>query len=112
MQRPFNDTFRDIEHGHLMDELTDLQQQLVTAVSNTNKPGKITIELNYKPEGQGQLTIKATVKSKIPEPARGSSLFFMTPEGNLLREDPRQTKLPLRSVEDSKPAPTELRQAQ
>lgn len=111
MKRPFIDTFRDLEHGHLLEELSDVQQQVVNAVSATNKPGKIVIELNYKPEGSGQLTVKATIKPKVPELARGSSLFFMSPEGNLLREDPRQAKLPLRSVDGDKPAAENLRQA-
>lgn len=97
--RPFIDTLREVEFGHLLDELSDAQKEVVDAVSSTNKAGTITITLSYKPEGSGQLTIKADIKKKVPTLARGTSLFFMTPEGNLQREDPRQQKLPLKSVD-------------
>lgn len=57
----------------------------------------------YKPDGNGQMTIKADVKTKEPALSRGTSLFFLTPEGNLTRRDPRQQDLPLRTVNDDKP---------
>lgn len=107
-KRPFIDTLRDVEAGGLLDELTDTQHSLVDAIRATGKAGELTIKLTYKPEGAGQMTIKADVKSKEPVLARGTSLFFLTPEGNLSRRDPRQQELSLRTV-DSEPAP-ELRQ--
>lgn len=105
--KPFDETLKDIEFGHLSRELAEIQQEVVKAVSETNKAGEITIKLTFKPEGSGQLTIKADVKKKIPQLPRGTSLFFMTPEGNIQREDPRQQKLPLKSVEQ--PAPGNLK---
>ncbi len=109
MKRPFLDTLRDVESGGLLDELTDAQHSLIDAIRLTNKVGELTIKLTYKPEGAGQMTIKADVKTKEPVLARGTSLFFLTPEGNLSRRDPRQQELSLRTV-DTDPEP-ELRQA-
>ncbi|MGQ9945976.1 hypothetical protein [Pseudomonas aeruginosa] len=109
MKRPFLDTLRDVESGGLLDELTDAQHSLIDVIRLTNKAGELTIKLTYKPEGAGQMTIKADVKTKEPVLARGTSLFFLTPEGNLSRRDPRQQELSLRTV-DTDPAP-ELRQA-
>ncbi|MFD1699903.1 hypothetical protein ACFSB1_11245 [Halopseudomonas phragmitis] len=87
--RPFIDTLRDLEGGHLLDELTGVQHGLVDSIRHTNKPGELTIKLTYKPDGSGQMTVKADVKCKEPTLQRGTSLFFMTPEGNLTRKDPR-----------------------
>lgn len=98
--RPFIDTLRDLESGHLLDELTSMQHDLLDAIRLTNKQGELTIKLTYKPDGAGQMTVKADIKAKEPALARGTSLFFMTPEGNLTRKDPRQPDLPLRSVEE------------
>jgi hypothetical protein len=98
--RPFIDTLRDLEAGHLLDELSEHQHSLVDAIRLTGKAGELTIKLSYKPDGAGQMTIKADVKTKEPALARGTSLFFLTPEGNLTRKDPRQTEMPLRSVPD------------
>ncbi len=103
--RPFVDTLRDVEFGGLLDELGDVQREVVAAVSETGKAGKIIIELDYKPEGNGQLAIKASVKKKVPTFPRGTSIFFITPERNLTRQDPRQQTLPLRTVEQETKTP-------
>ena len=97
-KRPFIDTMRDLEYGHLLDELTETQNEMIAAVQHSNKTGKITIELEYKPEGDGQMIIKTQVKKKMPQLPRGSSVFFVTPERNLTRMDPRQQQLELKSV--------------
>lgn len=102
--RPFMDTFREIESGALLDELTEAQHSLVDAVRLTGKGGELNIKLAYKPDGAGQIVIKADVKAKEPVLSRGTSLLFLTPEGNLSRRDPRQQEMPLRSVEDDTPA--------
>lgn len=107
--RPFIDTLRDIEAGGLLDELSETQHSLIDAIRQTGKGGELNIKLIYKPDGSGQMTIKADVKAKEPILARGTSLFFLTPEGNLTRRDPRQQDLALRSVEDDT-APGALRQ--
>ncbi|MFI8372657.1 hypothetical protein ACIGCH_00935 [Pseudomonas helleri] len=101
--RPFIDTLRDIEAGGLLDELSETQHSLIDAIRLTGKGGVLTIKLAYKPDGNGQMTIKADVKAKEPALSRGTSLFFLTPEGNLTRRDPRQQDLPLRTVNDDKP---------
>ena len=101
--RPFIDTLRDIEAGGLLDELSETQHNLIDAIRLTGKGGELTIKLAYKPDGSGQMTIKADVKAKEPALSRGTSLFFLTPEGNLTRRDPRQQDLPLRTVNDDKP---------
>lgn len=106
--RPFIDTMRDIEAGGLLDELTETQHSLIDAIRMTGKGGELTIKLTYKPDGGGQMTVKADVKSKEPALARGTSLFFLTPEGNITRRDPRQQEIPLRSVGED-PA-SEMRQ--
>ena len=107
--RPFIDTLRDIEAGGLLDELSETQHSLIDAIRLTGKGGELTIKLAYKPDGNGQMTIKADIKAKEPALSRGTSLFFLTPEGNLTRRDPRQQDLPLRTANDDKPE--ELRQA-
>lgn len=100
--RPFIDTLRDIEAGGLLDELSETQHSLIDAIRLTGKGGELTIKLAYKPDGNGQMTIKADVKAKEPALSRGTSLFFLTPEGNLTRRDPRQLDLALRTVGEEK----------
>ena len=98
--RPFIDTLRTVEYGHLLDELTEVQHEVVEAVNKTGKQGQITIVLKYKQETEGQIRIEADIKDKVPQQARGGTLFFLTPEGNLDQNDPRQSNLPLRNVNE------------
>lgn len=99
--RPFVDTLRDIEFGTLLEQLAEEQKDVVDAVMETGKKGEITVKLTYTPEGQGQITIAADLKAKKPQLPRGKSLFFVTPERNLSRQDPRQQELEgLRSVKE------------
>jgi hypothetical protein len=107
--RPFIDTLRDVESGVLLDELTDVQREMLDACEKTNKSGEITITLKFKPEAAGQVSVKAEIKSKPPKLARGTTLFFKTPDGNLDRRDPRQQTLDLKSVDTA--APVALREA-
>ncbi len=101
--RPCIDTFRQIEGGILLEELADKQSEVLKAVQHTNKKGMLTITLSYTPEGQGQVSIEADIKTKAPKMSRGRSLFFVTPDANLERNDPRQAELELRSVDDERP---------
>ncbi|HVE20629.1 MAG TPA: hypothetical protein VNC39_01520 [Acidocella sp.] len=38
------------------------------------------------------------LKTKLPKPKIGGSIFFASPENNLIREDPKQHKLPLSEI--------------
>lgn len=106
--RPFIDTLRQIQGGFLLEELAETQRELVQAIQHTNKRGTLTLTLTYTPEGQGQLSIEAAVKTKAPTLARGRSLFFVTPDANLDRNDPRQQSLDMRVVEDGAPTPLKI----
>lgn len=102
--RPFIDTLRHIEGGVLLEELAEAQRDIIQAIGHTNKKGELTIKFTYTPEGHGQVSIEADIKLKAPQLARGRSLFFITPEANLERNDPRQTELELRTVNDERPS--------
>lgn len=100
--RPFIDTLREVEYGHLLDQLSAEQKKLIDAVMETGKKGKLTITLSYIPEGDGQVTIAADEpKLSIPQMPRGKTLFFVTPERNLTQSHPRQIEMEgLRQVKD------------
>lgn len=101
MQQPFTETLRQIQRGTLLTELEDELAAVVNAVSESGKAGKLTLEITVKPASKGdtrQLLVDAAVKTKTPKPDAGSTIFFATEGGDLLREDPRQFKMDLREV--------------
>lgn len=92
--RQFTDVIRDMRFGEMLDELDCDLNQLVTAVESTGKSGTLTITMTLKPSSSGAIEVTDAVKVKLPKLAKGSSLFFATPEGNLVRNNPRQDELP------------------
>lgn len=92
--RPFTDVLRDMRFGETLDELTAEFNQLVAAVDNTGKAGSITLTIKLKPSTAGAIEVTDDIKAKVPQLSKGSSLFFPTVEGNLVRNDPRQSEIP------------------
>ena len=105
MGKPINENIRDVrienEDGDLIPVLDYAGAEfaaLIKAVVSTGKAGAITMKIDVKPSTAGALAVKATVAAKIPKGLPPESLLWPTPEGNLLAEDPRQTRLDLKPV--------------
>ena len=105
MGKPINENIRDVrienEDGDLIPVLDHAGTEfaaLIKSVVATGKAGAITLKIDVKPSTAGALAVKATVSTKIPKGLPPESLLWPTPDGNLLAEDPRQTKLDLKPV--------------
>lgn len=97
--RPFHDLLREHRNGLTHDELSDALNELVTAVTEEKRAGSLTFSVNVKPYGKdGALEVSVDVKVKPPKKTPGSSIFYVSPDNNLVRDDPRQTKMELRDV--------------
>lgn len=75
-------------------------QQVIDAIIATNKKGSITIKLEISPsgwkEGTGranQVDIDPDITSKVPRHDQGKSIFFVTEDNKLTRDDPEQEAL-------------------
>lgn len=96
----FADVLGSIEGGILFNQLNEQLQDLVVAVTDHRKSGEITVTLKVTPNGERAVSVTGTIKSKVPEAAKGVTIFYADGGGNLLRRDPRQPDLPLREVEE------------
>ena len=97
--RPFMDFLREHRNGLTHDELSDRLQELVAAVTEEGRAGKLTLTVTIKPMGKSDgLEVAAEVKSAPPKQTPGVSIFFASPENNLVRQDPRQQTMELREV--------------
>lgn len=98
--RPFGDFIQELNHGGSHSELSAALNELVTAVSDLGKGGTLTYTIKVAPAGraEGMVTVTDDVKLKLPVGARPDSVFFITPDGNLMRDNPAQPRLPLREV--------------
>lgn len=91
-------------------ELSDELAEVVAAVRRTNKQGTLTLTLKIKPEGDGIYGIEEEIKSKAPQLPRGKSIFWGTPEDNLVTSDPKQGALDLKTVSTNEEKPAPLKQ--
>ena len=110
MSKPLDENIQHVrienEQGDLlpiMDAAGAKFSELVNAVAANNKAGTLTLKIAVKPSTAGALAVKAEVSITKPKGLPPESLLWATPEGNLMAEDPRQTKLELR---DATPAPS------
>ena len=105
MTKPLNENIREVriedENGDLMPVLDVAGAklgELIAAIVATNKAGSLTMKIDIKPSTAGALAVKASVAIKKPKGLPPESLLWATPEGNLMADDPRQTKLELKPV--------------
>lgn len=99
--KPFTETLREIQRGSLLDELEEALVDTVRAVRETGKGGALKLEIKIKPASKGdnnQLFVDAKVTTSEPKADRPTTLFFATDANELLRKDPRQHELELRSI--------------
>lgn len=88
MSRSIVDILREVDRGRVVDSFSDTMAELVQAVRETGKQGKITLSLTVKPEGEA-FTVSADVKATMPPPKRNPSIFFARDDGSLTREHPQ-----------------------
>ena len=97
--RPFMDILRELRGGNVHDQLSDELQALVAAVTQEGKAGTLTLKLTVKPRGKGDgLDVATEITMKPPKETPGVSIFYPTPDNNLVRVDPRQASMELHEV--------------
>lgn len=105
MSKPLNENLTAVRvetaEGDLlpiMDVAGDKFSELINAVAAHNKAGTLTLKIAIKPSTAGAMAVKAEVNITKPKGLPAESLLWATPDGNLIPEDPRQTKLDLKAV--------------
>lgn len=98
--RPFADILRDLGRGAVVDDAAIQLQALVTAVQTHGKKGSLTLKVEVAPM-KGDLAamfVAARVDMRPPSGEPVAAVFFADDDGNLVRDDPKQMKLPLRDA--------------
>jgi hypothetical protein len=97
--RDLNTLVGMIDRGLLIREgnekLADVLETLTALSAEQPKKkvkGKVTLEVDIEVVN-GVATISARVKAKKPEPERGTSLFWLTSDGQLTTEHPQQISM-------------------
>ncbi len=109
---PFSQNLSYLEKGCLDAELTEQLAEVIQGVRETGKQGTITLQLKVSlmKGSEDTVTIQSTVNNKVPQLDRAQTIMWSTHDGDLIRNDPHQQSLDLKTVETST-TPTSLKQA-
>ncbi len=94
--RLFTDYLRELDKGRVIEELSTGMQELISCIMETGKRGSLTLKIDIAPSSKidtETVAVVASLKITSPEPDRHSTLYYITPENNLSRRDPRQMDL-------------------
>lgn len=93
--RPFTDVLRDIRKGRVVEAASEQLAEVVRGVLDTNKGGEFTLKMTVKPQGKGDNAVILSVKmaAKVPQADLPDALFFADLDGDLLRDDPTQSRM-------------------
>jgi len=97
MSRPISETLHHIGGGAFVDQASNKLNDLVNAVGDTGKSGKLILEITVKKATRGgamHITGRSTLKAPVTDTME--AMLFATPEGNLVADDPQQKKLDLK----------------
>jgi hypothetical protein len=86
--------------GEALSDLAEAMREVTEAAQLTGKGAVLTLKIKVKPASKGgAMVVVDEIKMTLPKAEAEGSIFFADEAGNLLREDPNQKTLPLRSIE-------------
>ncbi len=98
----FPETILQLNNGATVAELGGALEKVLAAVRETGKSASVTFTINVRPASKGitsVVMVESQIKTKLPEADRGMTVFYLTEDNRLVRNDPRQQMLPLRVVD-------------
>lgn len=93
----FSAWLEELGHGATNARAGKLLREIVGACETTGKTGKLVLTLTVGAVG-GLAEVRPTLKITKPDPALPGGSYFATEHGDLVTEDPRQGKLPLKAI--------------
>lgn len=100
--------------GQVLSDLSAAMREATEAAQLQGRKAVIILKINIEPAAKsaGAVVVTDDVTLKLPVPEKRGSFFFADEAGNLLRDDPRQKELPLKTIAGGKDAEVvELRTA-
>ena len=109
----FLNLLQNHRRGQVLNDIGQAMRSVVDAALLTGKPGGVTIRILIAPTNSGAVEIQDDIKTTMPKARKTSTLFFLDEAGVMVRNDPNQLEIPLRSVEGGKTVDVEtLRKVQ
>ena len=88
----------DLNDGAIASDLDRQLREVVMKARETGKSGSITLTLTVEPRGADSVIVVAKTATKMPKIEEPKSIFFVNDDGELVREHPKQSTLPFKTV--------------
>lgn len=96
----FADWLKEFGHGATNRQLGELLRETVAACRETGKKGSVTLRLAIDVGGADKIAaVAAECTAKRPHSSLPGGSYYVTEDGALVEEDPRQQKFPARVLE-------------
>lgn len=93
----FSDWLKEHGHGDTNKVLTTKLKELLVACESVKGKGTINLTIEVGAD-RGMAEVSTKIKVTTPMPSLHSGSYFVTVDGELRTEDPKQTELPLKSL--------------
>lgn len=95
MAKPLMEVLGQIRGGAAVNDAAKDFVELCQRVRATGKKGSLTLKITVEPEKNDAdvFTVTPEVSVVLPKVPRAKGLFYMTTDAQLVREDPKQTKM-------------------
>ena len=109
----FLSVLQNHRRGGTLTDLAEAMREVTEAALATGKAGAVILKFKVRAAAKsGALVVEDEIKTTLPKTEAEGSIFFADDRGNLLREDPNQKQLPLRTVDGAKEETMPLKTAQ
>lgn len=108
IDRSFLSIIEAHKNGKAITEISRALKTLTSAVQLTGKGGTVNLAMKIMPASRGDcgtLVFLPKVKATIPEAETPGSIFYADDDFNLVRDDPNQTRLDLKTAEEAPSKP-------
>lgn len=92
--RPFLESLGELLGDERLEHYTAVLADLCQEITEKKRGGGITLSINLSPNGDTTFKVSADLKSKAPREVFGERIVYHTANGDILRENPNQRKLP------------------
>jgi uncharacterized protein YfdQ (DUF2303 family) len=92
-ERDFVGTLTELDDGMLLGKLNQSLREVVRAAEQSGGKGTITLKIDVKTIGEGQIGLDPTITTKIPRRKPQGARFWADKDGDLHRSNPKQVKL-------------------
>lgn len=100
----FLNTVASMRNGRVIADCSLKLSKVIEGVKATGKKGKLILEIGIEPsrvsmDGVTEMELRHTAKAVVPEADQGKTIFFISGNDELTRDDPAQMQFEMEAID-------------